>query len=104
MGGINYYLMLPVILIYLVLINIITFAAYGLDKRKAKRNQWRTPEATLIGLAIIGGSIGAALGMQVWRHKTHHKKFTLGVPACLIVHFFIALYFCGEYCMKAIPN
>ena len=73
------------ILIYLVAINLITFIVYGIDKFKAKKNWWRIPEATLLLLAAIGGSIGAWLGMKVWHHKTMHKKFKYGVPAIILL-------------------
>ena len=72
------------ILIYLVAINIVTFFMYGIDKWKAKRSKWRISEATLLGMAIIGGSIGAWLGMRVWHHKTMHKKFQLGIPLIIV--------------------
>ena len=77
------------ILIYLVAINVVTFFMYGIDKWKAKRSKWRISEATLLGLAVIGGSIGAWLGMRVWHHKTMHKKFLFGIP--LIIAAQIAL-------------
>ena len=62
--------MANVLLYYLIVINVVTFLVYGIDKWKAKRSKWRIPEATLLVLAIIGGSIGALLGMKVWRHNT----------------------------------
>ena len=65
------------ILIYLVAINVVTFFMYGIDKWKAKRSKWRISEATLLGMAVIGGSIGAWLGMRVWHHKTMHKKLAI---------------------------
>ena len=73
-----------VLLYYLIVINVVTFLVYGIDKWKAKRSKWRIPEATLLVLAIIGGSIGALLGMKVWRHKTQHKKFKYGLPLILL--------------------
>jgi len=76
---------------YLIGINIITFFVYGFDKLKAKAHAWRIPEATLILLAVIGGSLGALLGMYVFRHKTQHIKFKYGVPAILIIQ--LALFF-----------
>ena len=76
---------LKIILIYLLAINIITFFVYGIDKLKAKKNLWRIPEATLLLLAAIGGSIGSWLGMKVWHHKTLHKKFKYGIPAIIIL-------------------
>ena len=70
--------------LYLVAINVVTFFLYGIDKWKAKRARWRIPESVLLGLAAIGGSVGAWLGMRVWHHKTQHKKFRYGVPATLL--------------------
>lgn len=79
-------------IIYLLAINAITFAVYGIDKLKAKRAKWRIPETTLLLLAAIGGSIGAWLGMKAWHHKTLHKKFRFGVPAILVAQIAIAIY------------
>ena len=76
---------------YLVLINVITFSVYGIDKLKAKKGRWRIPESTLLLLAIIGGSIGAWYGVKVWHHKTLHKKFTYGIPLILAVQ--LVLFF-----------
>ena len=72
------------LLYYLIVINILTFAVYGIDKWKAKQDSWRISEATLLMLAVIGGTIGALLGMQVWRHKTMHLKFKYGLPLILL--------------------
>ena len=83
------------IFIYLIAINVVTFFLYGIDKWKAKRSKWRIPEATLLGLAVIGGSIGAWLGMKVWHHKTQHKKFKYGLPLILLAQIaLIALTSC----------
>ena len=73
------------LIIYLIAINILTFLIFGIDKRKARKGKWRIPEATLIGLAIAGGSIGALLGMYLFRHKTQKRKFNLGIPAILLL-------------------
>ena len=73
------------LLYYLIVINIVTFQVYGIDKWKAKQGSWRISEATLLILAVIGGSIGALLGMRVWHHKTMHKKFKYGLPQILLV-------------------
>ena len=73
------------ILIYLAAINIVAFFLYGIDKWKAKRNKWRVTEARLLWIAVAGGSIGALLGMKVWRHKTQHAKFRFGLPTILIL-------------------
>ena len=73
------------LLYYLIVINIVTFQVYGIDKWKATQGSWRISEATLLILAVIGGSIGALLGMRVWHHKTMHKKFKYGLPLILLV-------------------
>ena len=84
---------LHIALIYLVAINIVTFFMYGIDKWKAKNSKWRIRETALLGLAVLGGSIGAWLGMKVWHHKTQHKKFKYGVPAIIIVQLALIVYF-----------
>lgn len=78
-------MMANALLYYLIVINIVTFLVYGIDKWKAKQGSWRISEATLLILAVIGGSIGALLGMRVWHHKTMHKKFKYGLPLILLV-------------------
>lgn len=65
---------------------------YGIDKLKAKQDKWRIPEATLLLLAVVGGSIGAWIGMKVWHHKTLHKKFRYGVPAILLIQIALMAY------------
>ena len=84
--------MLRAILIYLLIINVVTFFAYGIDKYKAKHAKWRISEATLLLLAAIGGSIGAWCGMKVWQHKTMHKKFKYGVPVIFILQVALAVW------------
>lgn len=76
----------------LLAINLITFIVYGIDKYKAKKAKWRIPEATLLLMAAIGGSIGAWLGMKVWHHKTLHKKFKYGIPAILLLQIIAIIY------------
>jgi uncharacterized membrane protein YsdA (DUF1294 family) len=75
---------------YLLIINVLAFVCYGLDKLKAKRNAQRVSERTLLLLALVGGGVGAWLGMLVWRHKTKHAKFRFGVPILLLLQ--AALY------------
>ena len=70
---------------YLLLINAAAFVLMLVDKQKARKKLWRIPESTLLLSAAIGGSPGALAGMYIFRHKTRHLKFTLGVPAILIV-------------------
>ena len=82
------------IIYYLIIINIVTFLIYGIDKLKAKKALWRIREASLLMLAILGGSIGAWLGMKVWHHKTLHKKFRYGIPAIIIIQLAVIGFFC----------
>ena len=72
-----------ILLAYFLLINAIGFLLMLVDKYKAKRNLWRIPEATLMGVAAIGGSIGTIAGMNLFRHKTKHPKFYIGLPVIL---------------------
>ncbi len=81
-----------VLLYYLIAVNTLTFVAYGIDKWKAKQGSWRISEATLLTLAVIGGSIGALLGMKIWHHKTMHKKFKYGLPLILLAQI-VLVYF-----------
>lgn len=77
-------------LFYLLLINAAGFSLMRIDKEKARRGRWRIPEATLMGVAAVGGSIGALFGMYAFRHKTRHIKFTVGIPAILIGQLLLA--------------
>lgn len=83
----------PVIL-YLILVNLIAFALMGVDKSRARRHKWRIPEKTLFLSALLGGSIGSIAGMQVFRHKTKHWYFVIGMPAILVLqaagYFFLS--------------
>ena len=84
--------MIKYCLYYLLFINIITFMMYGIDKLKAKKGKWRISEATLLMMAIVGGSIGAWAGMRIWHHKTMHKKFQYGIPAIIIMQIVLVVY------------
>lgn len=77
---------------YLLAINAVTFIVYGIDKYKAKKAKWRIPEATLLLLAVLGGSVGAWVGMKAWHHKTMHKKFKYGIPAILLIQIALMAY------------
>ena len=77
---------------YLLGINAVTFIVYGIDKYKAKKAKWRISEATLLMMAVVGGSIGAWMGMKVWHHKTMHKKFKYGIPAILLIQVALMAY------------
>jgi len=85
-------MMQETVIYYLIIINIVTFLVYGIDKWKARRSLWRIREASLLMLAVLGGSIGAWLGMKVWHHKTQHKKFRYGIPAIIIIQLVIIGY------------
>ena len=77
------------ILYYLLIINALGLLFMLIDKQKAKRNAWRIPEATLLTIAALGGSIGCIAGMYLFRHKTKHLKFTVGLPLLLILNFVV---------------
>ena len=80
------------LLIYLLIINAVGFVLMLVDKFKAKKKLWRIPEATLMTVAAIGGSIGSLLGMYTFRHKTKHYKFTVGIPLILVAQIFVAVW------------
>ena len=80
-------------LYYLLIINLVTFFVFAIDKRKAIKHRYRIPEKTLFGLAILGGSIGALLGMYICRHKTRVWYFVAGIPVILILQIIVIVYF-----------
>lgn len=81
------------LLYYLLVMNAAAFLLMLIDKQKARKNKWRIPEAVLIGSAIIGGSLGAWAGMQLFRHKTKHNKFVLGIPFIIGVQVLLAVVY-----------
>ena len=81
------------IIIYLIIINVITFLAMWIDKRKAKKGKWRISEGALFALAFLGGSIGGIAGMYTFRHKTKKHRFTIGFPVILILEILIAMIY-----------
>ena len=83
---------IEIILLYLAAINMFTLLVYGWDKIKAKRGGWRIPEATLLMLAVVGGSIGATLAMEWFHHKTRHRKFTIGIPIIIMLQVVLIGY------------
>lgn len=85
-------LFIKFLIYYFIIINVVSFITMYIDKRKAEAHKWRIPEARLFLLAAIFGSIGVFLGMQVFRHKTKHMKFVLGIP-CIIIIQIILIYF-----------
>lgn len=80
-----------IVLLYLAVINVAAFVMFGLDKRRAIKDQWRIPEKTLLLVSLFGGSFGAFAGMKKFRHKTKHWQFILGVPACMLLHVGLAV-------------
>lgn len=82
--------LLYVLLLYLALINLVAFFLYGIDKWKSRHAKWRVTEARLLAVALLGGSLGAWLGMKVWHQKTQHPRFRVGLPLILILHLAIA--------------
>ncbi|MBQ3512665.1 MAG: DUF1294 domain-containing protein [Lachnospiraceae bacterium] len=78
-----------IIIFYLLVINLISFLMYGMDKKKARKKEYRIPEKTLLLVGAIGGSIGAMAGMKVFHHKTKHKKFVLGIPLMFVFQCFV---------------
>lgn len=81
-----------VLLVWLAVINLLTFIVYGADKRRARKGKWRVPEKTLFLLPLLGGSVGALLGMRVFHHKTKHWYFVWGVPAILLAQLALAVW------------
>ena len=79
-------------LIYLLLINAAAMLLMHADKQKARRGLWRISEKTFVILAAFGGSIGIILSMYLFRHKTKHVKFFIGIPAILIIQIFILIF------------
>ena len=85
-------MILKIIIVYLLITNLIGFALMGVDKRKAIRHTYRIPEKTLFLAALLGGSIGSILGMQLFRHKTKHWYFVIGMPAILILQILLIFF------------
>ena len=84
--------MINFILVYAAVMSLIAFAAFGIDKFKAKTNRWRIRERTLFLLALFGGGIGAFLGMKVFHHKTRNKQFAVGLPVIMIIQTVLLLF------------
>ncbi len=88
--------MTKAILLYIIAVNVVAFIVYGIDKYKARHAKWRISEATLLLLAVIGGSVGAWCGMKAWRHKTMHRKFKYGAPVIFILQLALAVWIVGR--------
>ncbi len=81
-----------ILAVYIVAVNLATFAVYGIDKYCAKKGMRRVPEKTLFSLALMGGSLGAFLGMRTFRHKTRHWYFVWGIPAIMAAQIVLAVW------------
>ena len=88
---------MKILLVYLLTVNAAGFLLMLVDKFKAKRNLWRIPEATLMGVAIAGGSVGSLLGMYAVRHKTLHPKFSVGIPLILAMQIITAVVILSKF-------
>lgn len=86
-----------ILVVYLFTVNVIGFIIMLVDKIKAKRDLWRIPEATLMTVAAIGGSIGSLFGMYTFRHKTKHPKFTIGIPVILVLQITLAIFIAVKF-------
>jgi len=84
---------MELLLVYLFLINAIGLLLMLVDKQKARKNLWRIPESTLMLIAIAGGSLGCIMGMRLFRHKTRHPKFYIGLPIILTLQIVLILIF-----------
>lgn len=83
----------------LTVVNAVAFIVYGIDKCRARNGKWRIPEATLLMLTVVGGSVGAWLGMKAWHRKTRHRKFRYGVPAILLLQIVVATLLYVNHCV-----
>ena len=86
-----------IVCIYLIIMNIVGFLSMGVDKKRAKNGKWRIKEKTLFLVAIIGGSAGSVLGMNIFHHKTKHRVFAIGMPLILILQTIFILFLFGKY-------
>ena len=89
--------MLKAILTYLLITNLLGFFIMLIDKQRAIHKEWRIPEKTLLGVSVFGGAIGMLLGMSCFRHKTKHKKFTIGVPFILLMQVVLIIFYFKAY-------
>ena len=85
-----------ILTVFLLIMNAVGLLVMLIDKGKARRNAWRIPEATLMGIAALGGSVGVLAGMYLFRHKTRHPKFYLGVPAILVAQVALAVFIASQ--------
>ena len=83
-----------ILILYLLIINAISFTLMLTDKQRAIKKAWRIPETTLLAIAAAGGSLGAVVGMRLFRHKTLHVKFSVSLPLMMAVQIVVLIFFC----------
>ena len=84
--------MLEIFVAVLLVGSLISFVLYGIDKAKAKKKAWRIPEKVLLGFSFLGGALGGSIAMALFRHKTKHPQFAIGIPVMLAVHILVAVF------------
>ena len=88
---------MKILILYLILINLAAWGLMGADKYRARKHAWRIPERTLFAVALLGGSLGAILGMYLWRHKTKHWYFVIGMPLILVAQILVCVWIGGWF-------
>ncbi len=83
---------MKILLVYLAIINAAAFVLMHSDKKKAIKGNWRIPEKTLLGICALGGSLGGLIAMRLFRHKTKHPRFCIGIPIMLVLHIALLLW------------
>lgn len=89
--------MMKILICYLIVINIASFGLMAEDKRRARKHAWRISERTLFAAALLGGSLGAILGMYLWHHKTKHWYFVIGMPLILVAQIAVGIWMRGGF-------
>lgn len=88
---------MKILILYLILINLAAWGLMGTDKYRARKHAWRIPERTLFAVALLGGSLGAILGMYLWHHKTKHWYFVIGMPLILVAQILVCVWIGGWF-------
>lgn len=88
---------MKILILYLILINLAAWGLMGADKYRARKHAWRMPERTLFAVALLGGSLGAILGMYLWHHKTKHWYFVIGMPLILVAQILVCVWIGGWF-------
>lgn len=88
---------MKILILYLILINLAAWGLMGADKYRARKHAWRIPKRTLFAVALLGGSLGAILGMYLWHHKTKHWYFVIGMPLILVAQILVCVWIGGWF-------